>query len=262
MNEIKDKVIIVTGAGKGIGEGIATYFAECGAKVILATINDQEGQYLENRLTDKGYQVHFVQTDVCSEASVINMVTQAEHRFGSIDMLVNNAGITLFKSILEATLEDWDRVINTDLRGVFLCTKYVAQSMINNQIKGAVVNISSNHAFRTLPNTEMYAAAKGGVNAMTRSMALSLGKYGIRVNCVCPGFTDTYHYQQWLMEKEDPQVVESDVLKLHATGRISTPEDIANMVAFLVGPASGNITGGEFMVDGGLTAGLYHAENF
>lgn len=262
MNEVKDKVVIVTGAGKGIGEGIATYFAACGAKVVIATISNQEGEELQKKLTDKGYQAYAVQTDVCSEESVINMVAKTEQFFGSIDILVNNAGITLFKSILEATIEDWDRVINTDLRGVFLCTKYVAQSMIKHASHGSIINISSNHAFRTLPDTEMYAAAKGGVNAMTRSMALSLGKYGIRVNCVCPGFTDTYHYQNWLADKDNPSQVEADVVKLHATGKISTPLDIAHMVAFLAGEASSNITGGEFMVDGGLTAGLYHADKF
>lgn len=262
MNKINKKVVIVTGAGSGIGKGIACQFAASDYYVVLATLNKQEGEQLEKELIALGQEAYFVQTDVREEQSVKDMVCDVISRYGKIDVLINNAGVTLFKPLLEATLDDWSRVIDTDLRGVFLCSKYVADAMVKSQVKGVIINISSNHAFRTLPHTEMYAAAKGGVNAMTRSMALSLGMYGIRVNCVCPGFTDTDHYQTWLHDKEAPDTVERDVLKLHATGRISTPEDIAQLVGFLASDASANITGGEFLVDGGLTASLYHADNF
>lgn len=262
MNKINKKVVVVTGAGSGIGKGIASQFATSDYCVVLATLNKQEGEQLEKELVSLGQEAYFVQTDVREERSVKDMVRAVISHYGRVDVLVNNAGVTLFKPLLEATLDDWSRVIDTDLRGVFLCSKYVAEAMVKTEVKGAIINISSNHAFRTLPHTEMYAAAKGGVNAMTRSMALSLGSYGIRVNCVCPGFTDTDHYQTWLHDKESPDAVERDVLKLHATGRISTPADIAQLVGFLASEASANITGAEFLVDGGLTAGLYHADNF
>lgn len=262
MNITDKQVAVVTGAGNGIGKGIAAEFAAQGYGVVVATLDSAEGKAVEAELAAAGYEALFVQTDVRDEESVKAMVDATLSHYGRVDVLVNNAGITIFKPLLEATLEDWSRVIDTDLRGVFLCSKYVAQAMVDAGRKGAIVNISSNHAMRTLPNTEMYAAAKGGVNAMTRSMALSLGKYGIRVNCVCPGFTDTHHYQTWLADKDEPAVVEAEVQKLHATGRISTPQDIAQMVLFLSGSQSGNVTGGEFLIDGGLTAGLYHADNF
>ncbi len=262
MNNLENKIVIVTGAGNGIGKGIAESFAEQGACVILATLDVGEGEQVEQDFLNKGYQAKFVHTDVRIEASVIGLFERVKSLYGVPQVLVNNAGVTVFKSILEATLEDWSQVIDTDLRGVFLCSRYFAQHLIGTNLPGTIVNISSNHALRTLPDTEMYAAAKGGVNAMTRSMALSLGKYGIRVNSVCPGFTHTYHYENWLGEKEEPELVHSQVADLHATGKISQPRDIANMVCFLSGSLSSNITGGEFLVDGGLTGQLYRSKTF
>ncbi len=262
MSELKNKVVVVTGAGKGIGKGIAEMFAQAGARVILATKEDHEGRDVENSLSDAGHWAKYIQTDVSREDSVKAMVSIVEQQLGGVDVLVNNAGITIFKPLLEATLEDWNKVIDTDLKGVFLCSKYVATNMIAHHIKGSIINISSNHAYRTLPHTEMYAAAKGGVNAMTRSMAISLGSYGIRVNTVCPGFTDTNHYQHWLAEKEHPERLEKEIFDLHALGSISTPEDIAHMVAFLASEKSRNITGSDFLIDGGLTSRLYHSDKF
>ncbi len=262
MRDMNNKVVVVTGAGNGIGKGIAELMAERGAKVILATKYDEEGYLLEKALKAQGYWACYVQTDVSNEESVKNMVSQVLKLTGKIDVLVNNAGITIFKSILDATVSDWNKVIDTDLKGVFLCSKYVAAAMIENKDGGSIVNISSNHAYRTLPDTEMYAAAKGGVNAMTRSMAISLGQFGIRVNAVCPGFTDTNHYQHWLAEKENPEQVEKEIFGLHALGKISTPGDIAELVFFLSADSSKNITGSDFLIDGGLTAKLYHSEKF
>jgi len=262
MKELKDKVAIVTGAGNGIGKGIARQLAEEGAFVFLATKYDEEGLAVEKEFRNDGLLAQYIQTDVSAQESVQQMVKAVGALAGRIDILVNNAGITIFKSILEASLADWDTVIDTDLKGVFMCSKYVATYMVEHNLKGSFINISSNHAYRTLPHTEMYAAAKGGVNAMTRSMAISLGKHGIRVNSVCPGFTDTNHYQHWLAEKENPAALEQEIFNLHALGRISTASDIANMVTFLAGDKSTNITGSDFLVDGGLTARLYHSEKF
>ncbi|WP_140938300.1 SDR family NAD(P)-dependent oxidoreductase [Sphingobacterium lumbrici] len=262
MDELKDKVVVVTGAGNGIGKGIAELFARYGAKVFLATKYDEEGSRVEKEFVESGFWAKYIQTDVSDEESVRSMIAEVGKVMGRIDVLVNNAGITIFKSILEATTADWDKVINTDLKGVFLCSKYVAEHMVVHKNKGSIINISSNHAYRTLPDTEMYAAAKGGVNAMTRSMAISLGQYGIRVNSVCPGFTDTNHYQNWLGAKENPQLLEREILDLHASGRISTPEDIAHIVCFLASDKSGNITGSDFLVDGGLTSRLYYSDKF
>lgn len=262
MNEFKNKIIIVTGAGNGIGKGIAQLMAEQGAKVIIATKEDAEGQRVERDLVAAGYWAKYIQTDVSDEQSVQHMLNTTDAEVGGVDVLVNNAGITIFKPLIESTLDDWNRVIDTDLKGVFLCSKYAAKNMIAHKKGGCIVNISSNHAYRTLPDTEIYAAAKGGVNAMTRSMAISLGRYGIRVNSICPGFTDTNHYQNWLAAKENPETLEREIHALHALSTISTPEDIAHMVSFLASEKSRNVTGSDFLVDGGLTSRLYYSKKF
>lgn len=262
MNNLTNKIVVVTGSGNGIGKGIARSFAEQGAKVIIATLDVAEGESVEHELQREGLSAKFLQTDVRQETSIIRLFEKVQSIYGIPDVLINNAGVTLFKSILTATIEDWARVIDTDLKGVFLCSKYFAQVLVATGRNGSIVNISSNHAMRTLPDTEIYAAAKGGVNAMTRSMALTLGPYGIRVNSVCPGFTNTYHYENWLDDKAHPDLVSREINELHATGRISEPADIANMVCFLAGDLSTNITGSEFLVDGGLTGQLYKSNIF
>ncbi|TLS54051.1 glucose 1-dehydrogenase [Paenibacillus antri] len=252
------KTAIVTGAGRGIGRGIAIEFAKEGATVIVATLVEEEGRQVVQEIADQGGRAVFVQVDVASEDSVRDMVRQAAEAYGGIDVLVNNAGITLFKPLLEATLEDWDAVMNIDLRGVFLCSKYVAAEMTKRGA-GAIVNISSNHAKATLPDTELYAAAKAGVNGLTRSMALSLGKSGIRVNAICPGFTDTPHYRAWLESQGNAREIEQEVAWLHAGSRIASPSDIGKLAIYLASDEAEMVTGAEIVIDGGLSARLYHS---
>lgn len=261
MSEIQDQIVIITGSGKGIGKGIASYFAEHGASVIIATRGAQDGKQTQDEIIRKGGEAYFIETDVSKESSIKNMIDETIKRYGRIDTLINNAGITVFKPITEATIEDWEKVINIDLRGTFLCSKYVVPVM-KQQKKGSIINISSNHAMATLPNTEMYAAAKGGVNAMTRSMALSLGDDNIRVNAICPGFTDTPHYQNWLRESGDKESVEASIVSLHATSRIAVPEDIAKLAAYLASNDSSMMTGESLVLDGGLSSRLYHSDRF
>lgn len=255
----ENKVVIVTGSGKGIGRGIAVEFAKEGATVIVATLDREEGLDTEAYIHGLGGRVRFIQTDVGSESSIKSMVGQTVQAYGRIDVLVNNAGITLFKPLLEATAEDWDNVINIGLRGVFLCSKHVAAHMVK-QKKGAIFNISSNHALATLPDTEIYAAAKAGDNGMTRSMALSLGKAGIRVNAICPGFTDTPHYRTWLNKDGNAAEVEREVRFVHAGNRISTPQDIGRLAVFLASDEAEMITGAEILIDGGMSARLYNSK--
>ncbi len=254
---LKDKVAIVTGAGRGIGRGIAEVFASEGAKVVIATLELSEGQETLDAIRKFGGEAIVVQTDVSQEASVKAMVSKTIEAYGRIDTLVNNAGITVFKSIFEATLEDWHRVMGIDLLGVFLCSKYAAAEMRSSG--GSIINISSNHALATIPNAEMYAAAKGGVNAMTRSMALSLGQYGIRVNAIMPGFTKTPQYHQWMKDKA-ANGVEEEVLSLHATGHITTPQEIGKLAAYLASDDSISMTGAELLIDNALSTRLFHSK--
>lgn len=255
MKALDEQVVIVTGAGRGIGLGIAESFAKKGAQVIIATKCKSEGQQVEADFLAQGWKGYFIETDVASEASIMRMVDLVVEKFGRVDTLVNNAGITIFKAIEEVTLEEWDRLIQIDLRGPFLCTKYVLPYM-KKQEAGSIINISSNHALATLPHAEIYAAAKGGVNAMTRSMAISLGKDGIRVNAICPGFTDTPHYRQWLSE-ESGNVSHQTIENLHATQKICSPQDIGSLAVYLASSESAMITGENILMDGGLSIQLY-----
>lgn len=259
MSKLDNQVAIVTGSGKGIGKGIAKKFAKEGASVVIATLEAEEGKKVEEEIRKAGCDAFFIQTDVAEESSIISMVKQTLEKYGTINTLVNNAGITMFKPLLEATIEDWEKVINIDLRGTFFCTKYVAPEMMKHK-GGSIINISSNHAIATLPDTEIYAAAKGGVNAMTRSMALSLGQYDIRVNAICPGFTDTPHYRNWLSESSDPQMVEREVLGFHASSRICTPEDVGALSVYLASDESKMMSGESLVLDGGTLPRLYHSK--
>lgn len=257
----QEKVAIVTGSGSGIGRGIANYFAEQGFQIVIATINEEEGLEVEKEIISQGGICKYIQTDVSSEESIIRMIKETISLFKRVDVLVNNAGITRFKSIEDATIEDWNELINIDLRGVFLCSKHVVPEM-EKQNKGSIINISSNHSIATLPNSEIYAAAKGGVNSMARSMALSLGPKNIRVNTISPGFTDTPHYRNWLANLEESQDVESEVLKLHPLGKISTPTDIAKLAYYLASDDSEMMNGENLVIDGGLSTRLYYSNQF
>ncbi|MFF3101566.1 SDR family NAD(P)-dependent oxidoreductase [Viridibacillus arvi] len=255
---LEDYVVIVTGAGQGMGQGIAQEFAKEGATVVIAELNAANGKAVEEAINNAGGNAHFIKTDVADEENIENMVNEVIDRYGKIDTLVNNAGVTLFKPLQDITIEDWDTVINIDLKGTFLCCKYVSKYMMQKN-RGSIINISSNHSISTLPDTEVYAAAKAGVNGMSRSMSLSLGKYGIRVNTICPGFTDTPHHQKWLSNHEDPIEVNEYVLSLHATPRISTPYDIGRLAVYLASDEAEMVTGSELVIDGGVTSRLYNS---
>jgi NAD(P)-dependent dehydrogenase (short-subunit alcohol dehydrogenase family) len=251
---LKNQVTIITGAGRGIGRGIAEVFASEGAKVVIATLKESEGQETLEAIRSKGGEAIVVQTDVSSEASVKAMIGETIKTYGRINTLVNNAGITLFKHLFETTLEDWEKVIGVDLKGVYLCSKYAAIEMQHRG--GSIINISSNHAKAALPDAEIYNAAKAGVNGLTRAMAVSLGKYGIRVNVIMPGFTATPHYYEWLKRQGD---AEDEVKFLHATGQVTTPEDIGKLAVYLASNDSKNMTGAELALDGGMLAKLYNS---
>lgn len=247
------QVAIVTGGGQGIGKGIATTLAKAGAIVVIAEKNPETGQQTVETITRSGGSAVFLQTDTTSVASIQGMVEQTMALYDRIDTLVNNAGITVYKPLLEATCDDWDAVINLNLRGYFLCSKYVLPAMIERR-RGSIIHISSAHAFATIPHAEMYAASKGGINAMMRAMALSLGPYGIRVNAICPGFTATDWYQR-MKDEQASKAAQLD--QLQALQRINQPEDIGQLVLYLTSDAARNITAAELLIDAGLSARLY-----
>ena len=254
------RVALVTGAGRGIGQGIAKEMARAGARVVVAELDVEVGQRAAQELQSGGLEATFVETDVADPVSAARAVEFAVEHHGKLDILVNNAGITTFKDMFEVTPDDWDRLMGIDLRGLFF-TSQAAARVMKAAGSGVILHISSNHALATLPHTEIYAAAKGGVNAMTRAMALSLGPCGIRVLSLSPGFTDTPHYRHWLAERGAAET-ERAVNALHPAGRIGTPQDIGQVAVFLASDGARTLTGVDITADAGLSARLYSAENF
>lgn len=163
MLEFKDKVVIVTGAAQGIGRGVAAGYAEKGAKVVLADVDSELGAQTAEEIKREGGEVLYVQTDVRSEQDIIRLFETAKQTFGTVDILINNAGKSVFKSPYELSVKEWDDILNTNLRSVFLCSREAARSMRENSSGGAIVNVASTRALMSEPNSEAYGASKGGI---------------------------------------------------------------------------------------------------
>ncbi|HID86210.1 MAG TPA: glucose 1-dehydrogenase [Anaerolineae bacterium] len=251
---LENKVAIVTGAGKGIGEGIAKVFSQEGAKVVVVDWDEEAGEKTAEEIRQSGGDAIFVHCDVSNEEQVKAMVQATIDHYGRIDVLVNNAGIGVYKSVLEATSEDWDRCLAVNLKGVFLCSKYVIPHM-QAVGKGAIVNISSVHAHATVNGVAPYAASKGGVTALTRNMAIDYGPT-IRVNAIAPGWVLTPLIQSIFDSYPDPDKQRRIVEQRQVMKRIGRPEDIGYAAAFLASDEASFITGTQLFVDGGLTAQL------
>jgi len=254
--KLSGKVAIVTGGARGIGAAIAYKLGLEGARVIIADVNEEAGRWREGWLRDKGIDAVFVRADVSVEADVKNMVNEAIKRFGNLNILINNAGIGFGgKSIFEQTLDEWNRVISTNLTGVWLCSKYAGQEMAKRG-GGVIVNIASTRAFQSEPNTEPYSASKGGIVALTHSLAVSLARYRIRVVSVAPGWIDT---SEWQYPPRKSSLNPLDHAQ-HPAGRVGDPMDVANLVAFLVSDEAFWITGVNFTIDGGMTIKMIYMD--
>jgi len=244
---LEGKVAVVTGAGSGIGAAIARLFADEGAKVVLGDIADGASS-LSNELADGGFQVAFQRVDVIDEISVAALMRTAVTRFGRLDILVANAGIPERKSpIHELDLADWRQVIDVDLTGVAICNKFAAGAMLATG-GGAIVNMASILGLVGQENSNAYSAAKAAVINLTRSVALTYARRGIRANCVSPGYVDTP-----LLAKL-PEATRQTMLVRQPIGRLARPEEIAQAVAFLASDRASIITGACINADGGYTA--------
>jgi NAD(P)-dependent dehydrogenase (short-subunit alcohol dehydrogenase family) len=241
------KVAVITGAGSGIGEATAKLLAKEGAKIVIGDIVDSARRVVEE-INDNGGQAIFVQCDVTSEESVENLMSSAYETFGSLDILVANAGVPEKKSpVHELNLTDWQRVIDIDLTGVMLTNKYAVSYMLKNG-NGAIVNMASILGLVGQANSNAYSAAKAAVINYTRSQALTYADKGIRINSVSPGYINTP-----LLAKLPKDVTDSMVSKM-PIGRLGKPEEIAEVVAFLVSDKASLIVGASISVDGGYTA--------
>ena len=221
---------------------------------MVADTDAEAGEEVSQTYADLG-EVHFIQTDVSDEASVKNLISETVERLGSLNYLVNNAGTMIRKPITELSLDEWNQVIGTNLTGMFLCTKHAAPHLERSE--GVVVNVASSRAVMSEPNTESYAASKGGIVALTHALAVSLGPE-VRVNCVSPGWIVVSEWQKEA-EREETELRPVD-REQHPVGRVGRPEDIASMISYLLSDKSGFITGQNFLVDGGMTRKMIYEE--
>jgi 3-oxoacyl-[acyl-carrier protein] reductase len=239
-----DRVAIVTGSGQGIGRGIALCLARAGAHVVIAEQAAERIAAVAAAVEDLGVTALGLTIDVSRSEDVRRMVQETIQRFGKIDILVNDAGRVLVKPMVEQSEADWDRIVDTNLKGVFLCCRYVVPEMIARK-RGAIVNIASIAAFHvTVPHVP-YAASKAGVVALTRDLAYEVARYGIRVNAIAPGPIETPMSQAVSVEQRQ------GIIRTVPLGRMGQPEDIGQAVAFLASDAASFITGVALPVAGG-----------
>lgn len=257
----KGHVCIVTGAGAGIGKGIAEVFCEAGCEVVIAEVNRERGRQVASELQERFGRGLFVPTDVSRDEDCKRMVEETMGAYGRIDTLVNNAGVNFVKPTLEMTVEDWERVVNVDLRGTFLCSRYALQHMVDAG-RGSIINIASVHTKATLPGAAPYAAAKGGVAKMTASMAIEFAPYGIRINALSPGLIDTLIWREIQDVAEDKVAVRQHWLDNIPLERAGTPREMGQVALFLASDAASYVTGANIMADGGMTIRLINKERF
>jgi NAD(P)-dependent dehydrogenase (short-subunit alcohol dehydrogenase family) len=231
-------------------------FARQGARVFLVDIDGEAGEELQESLRSEGWTATFIPADVSKEAEVERLVSAVVSAADRIDVLINNAGTGLSRSLEEQSLADWERVIGINLTGPYLCSKLAAPYMPQGS---AIVNISSTRALMSEANTEPYSASKGGVLALTHSLAVSLASRRIRVNAICPGWIDVSDHQK--RSKRSPQPLSEADHFQHPAGRVGIPEDIAEACLFLADSSkSGFITGQHLVVDGGMTVKMIYVE--
>ncbi len=243
---LSDRVAIVTGAQQGIGEAIALAYGREGAGVVVNYLDDAAAaEAIVGRIVAAGGRARAVQGDVAVAEEVARMVDTAE-ALGGVDLLVNNAGIFPRSGFLETTEAEWDRVLDINLKGAFLCAREAAKAMVARGVGGAIVNIASVVANTGAPNGVHYAASKAGLVGLTRSMALALAPHGIRVNAIAPGLTDTAQPRYGMSEDEIAAAAARSPL-----GRLIRPEEIAEVAVFLAAEDSRQMTGQTLHVNGG-----------
>ena len=254
MLDFRDRAVLITGGTSGIGLAAAEQFARQGAAVMVSGRSADKGKAAIVRLVALGGEAAFVRADVRDEDHVKNLIAETMDIFGRLDVVVNSAGV--INRILLTDLEqpDWDTVLDTNLRGVYLVCKHALPLLIE-QGRGAVVNVASYlGTFGARPTTPAYNAAKAGVVALTRSLALQVGPQGVRVNAVCPGFVVTPLNEQIIRDAPDPAAKEKEMARDYPLGRLGRPADVVAAILFLASDEAGWITGATLLVDGGLTA--------
>ena len=251
MGKLDGKVALITGAGSGIGRATALLFAKEGAKVVVADYVPVGGQETVRMIKEAGGEAIFVEADVSKASDVERMVKTAVDAYGRIDILYNNAGITRAAPTAETTEEEWDLVLDINLKGVFLGSKYAIPVMLN-QGGGVIINTASIAGISGFRGMSAYCASKAAVILLTKTMALEYGRQNIRVNCICPGVIQTAMTKAWNPDETVQQVPPRG----QPVKRGGQPEEIARAALYLASDDSSFVTGAALVVDGGLTAGV------
>lgn len=241
------KVALVTGAGSGIGRASAFAFAAAGARVVVSDVSTRGGEETVRLIRASAGEAVFIRADVCRADEVAALVGETVTRYGRLDYAHNNAGLAAPGDVVECTEDDWDRVIAVNLKGVWLCLKHEIPQMLE-QGSGAIVNTASIAGLSAIPGAAAYTASKHGVIGLTKSAAHQYAGAGIRINAVCPGYTETPMIEAVFERVPDS---EARITALHPIGRLGTPEEIAAAVLWLCSDAAAFVTGHPLVVDGG-----------
>ena len=245
---LDNKIAVITGGTSGIGKATAKLFAREGASVAVVGRSEEKGNAIVKEIISSGGKAIFVKCDVSKEEDAKNMADQVIKEFGQIDILYNNAGVVEFGAAHETEEKSWDKMLDINLKGVYLCSKYAIPHM-QKQKKGSIINTASVAGIVGFPGIAAYCASKGGVHILTKNMALDYAPDGIRVNDICPGVIET----PMTIDAFGEEGV-SDQAEVHPLGRVGTPEDIAYAALFLASDESSFVTGTSLIVDGGFTA--------
>lgn len=253
MMRLDQKVAVITGAAHGIGRASALLFAREGARVVVVDRDEMAGQEVTAAIRDAGGAAILARTDVSRSPEVRYMLRLAQQEYGRLDILFNVAGVHLPKNAESTSEEDWDRVLTTNLRSVFLTVKYAAPEL--KRTRGVIINMASMVGLVGQADSAAYSASKGGIVALTKSLALDYAPHGVRVNCICPAGVATPLLERWIAEQADPPGVRATLDRIHPLGWTAQPEEIAAVALFLASPEASFITGAALPVDGGATLG-------
>src|SRR5437899_3179042 len=250
MGQLDSKVAIVTGSDSGIGRAIAIQFAQEGATVVINYAHAQDkAEQVREIIEQNNGKALVIQADVSQYQQAMGLIQQTLEHFNRLDIMVNNAGMEIHSPFLDVSEEQWDRVLNVDLKGAFFCAQAAAREMVKRKTAGRIINISSVHEDLAMPQNAPYCCAKGGIRMMTRTICLELAPYNITVNNIAPGAIDTPIEAD---VKADPEKMAA-LLKEIPQHRMGQPEEVAKLALFLASDAAAYVTGSTYIIDGGLT---------